>query len=78
MITVAVAGGTAPGLGRAIVTAIQQYPDQLRVIVLSRQTSTVPSWLEESDIEVRKVDYSSRDSLYDALRGVHTVNSSQR
>ena len=74
MITIAVPGGTAPGLGRAVVTAIQQYPDQLKVIVLSRQGSTVPEWLKNSGVEVRKVDYSSQDSLYDALQGVHTVS----
>lgn len=74
MITIAVAGGTSLGLGRAVVTAIQQYPDQLKAVVLSRKSSNVPAWLEETDIEVRKVDYSSEDSLYNALQGVHTVS----
>ncbi|KAH7356033.1 hypothetical protein BKA66DRAFT_474373 [Pyrenochaeta sp. MPI-SDFR-AT-0127] len=73
MITIAVAGGSSSGLGRSIVRAIQQYPDQLRAVVLSRQSSKVPAWLEETGIEVRKVDYSSEDSLYDALQGIHTV-----
>ena len=73
MITIAVAGGTSPGLGRSVVTAIQQYPDQLKAIVLSRESSKVPSWLQETNVEVRKVDYSSEDSLFAALQGVHTV-----
>jgi hypothetical protein len=73
MITVAVAGGTSPGLGRAVVTAVQQYPDQLQACVLSRESSIVPEWLQKKGIEVRKVDYSSEDSLYAALKGIQTV-----
>ncbi len=73
MIKVAVAGGTSPGLGRAVVTAIQEYPDQLDVIVLSRQSSQIPGWLQNARVEVRKVDYASEESLYEALHGVHTV-----
>jgi putative lipoic acid-binding regulatory protein len=73
MITVAVAGGTSPGLGRAVVTAIQEYPDKLQAIVLSRESSKIPEWLQQSGIEVRKVDYNSAESLYAALQGIHTV-----
>ncbi|KAH7092320.1 hypothetical protein FB567DRAFT_235860 [Paraphoma chrysanthemicola] len=73
MITIAVAGGTSPGLGRAVVTAIQDYPDKLHAVVLSRKSSAVPQWLQETGIEVRKVDYNSEDSLFAALQGVHTV-----
>ncbi|CAO2652030.1 Nn.00g003130.m01.CDS01 [Neocucurbitaria sp. VM-36] len=73
MITVAVAGGTSPGLGRSVVTAIQRYPNQLKVVVLSRQALKAPEWLEEIRVEVRKVDYSSEDSLYDALQDVICV-----
>ena len=71
---IAVAGGTAPQLGRAIVTAIQDYPDQLRAIVLTRPSSKIPSWLENLNVEIRKVDYMSEDSLTGALKDVHTVS----
>lgn len=74
MITIAVAGGSSPGLGRAVVSAIREYPSQLEVIVLSRQTSESPDWLRDAEIEVRKVDYASEDSLFKALQGVHTVS----
>ncbi|KAH8722659.1 hypothetical protein GQ44DRAFT_348038 [Phaeosphaeriaceae sp. PMI808] len=73
MITIAVAGGTSPGLGCSIVTAIRQHPNDLNVVVLSRESSSTPLWLQEARIEVRKVNYSSEDSLYRALQGVHTV-----
>lgn len=75
MITkVAVAGGTAPQLGQAIVTAIQDYPDLLQAIVLTRPNSKIPQWLEKLEVEIRRVDYMSEDSLVDALEDVHTVN----
>lgn len=71
MITIAVAGDTSPGLGRAVVTAIQKCPDQLNIIILSRQSSQVPEWLQKAKVEVRKVNYASEDSLFEALHGVH-------
>lgn len=74
MIKVAVPGGSSEGLGRAIVTAIQKYPGQLEVIVLSRESSQVPEWLQKAQVEVRKVDYNSESSLYEALQGVHTAS----
>lgn len=73
-IKVAVAGGTAPQLGRAIVTAIQDYPDQLQAIVLTRLSSKIPLWLQKLNVEIRRVDYMSEDSLLDALKDVHTVS----
>ena len=73
MITVAVAGGTSPGVGRSIVTVLQQYSDQFQPIVLSRQSTKVPQWLEDTGIELCKVDYTSEESLYEALQGVHKV-----
>lgn len=73
MITIAIAGGTSAGLGRAILTAVAQYPDQLRGVVLGRATSKTPQWLQDMGVEVRKVDYASEESLYAALQGVHTV-----
>jgi len=75
VIKVAIAGGTAPQLGRAIVTAIQDYPDQLQAIVLTRPSSRIPSWLERLNVEIRRVDYLSEDSLVVALDGVNTVSS---
>lgn len=74
MITVAVAGGSSPGLGRAVVTAIQKRSDELEVVVLSRKSSQIPAWLQDTRVEVRKVDYTSEDSLFEALQGVHTVS----
>lgn len=73
MITVAVAGGTSAGLGRSILTALSKYPDKLKGVVLGRATSRTPRWLEDMGVEVRKVDYKSEDSLFEALQGVHTV-----
>ncbi|PVH91427.1 NAD(P)-binding protein [Periconia macrospinosa] len=73
MITIAVAGGSSAGLGRSILTALKQYPDQLKGVVLGRASSKTPQWLEKMGVEVRKVDYSSVDSLTAALQGVHTV-----
>jgi uncharacterized protein YbjT (DUF2867 family) len=73
MITVAVAGGTSPGLGRSILEAIKQHPNHLHPIVLSRKSSKTPTWLESLEIEVRRVDYASEESLVEALQGVHTV-----
>lgn len=76
VIKVAVAGGTAPQLGRAIVTAIGDYPDQLQAIVLTRPSSKIPPWLEKLGVEIRRVDYLSEASLIDGLKGVHTVRLS--
>lgn len=73
VIKVAIAGGTAPQLGRAIVTAIQDYPDQLQAIVLTRPSSKIPPWLERLSVEIRRVDYMSEDLLVDQLKDVHTV-----
>ncbi|KAF2005676.1 NAD(P)-binding protein [Amniculicola lignicola CBS 123094] len=73
MITIAIAGGTSPGIGRAIVTAIQKYPTQLKPIIISRSASPTPAWLQNTDIEVRKVEYTSEDLLFKALQGVHTL-----
>jgi hypothetical protein len=74
MITVAVAGGTSPGLGRSILEALKQYPGKLKTIVLSRKTSDTPGWLADMSIEVRRVDYTSQEILTGALEGVHTVS----
>jgi uncharacterized protein YbjT (DUF2867 family) len=73
MITVAVAGGTSPGLGRSILEALKKYPEKLHAVVLSRNESKTPQWLKDLDIEVRRVNYKSETSLKAALVGVHTV-----
>ena len=73
MITVAVAGGSSPGLGRSILEALKQYPDKLKPIVVGRIGSNTPQWLEELNIDVRRVDYNSEDSAVEALQDVHTV-----
>ncbi|KAF2015095.1 NAD(P)-binding protein [Aaosphaeria arxii CBS 175.79] len=75
MITVAVAGGTSPGLGRSILEALINQPERVTPIVLSRETSKTPKWLSDLAIEVRRVNYQSPESLDDALNGVHTVIS---
>jgi uncharacterized protein YbjT (DUF2867 family) len=72
MVLVAVAGGTSPGLGRSIVTALHLHPDHTP-LVLSRASSPTPAWLVELGVPTRKVDYAEPDSLRRALEGVHTV-----
>jgi hypothetical protein len=73
-IKIVIAGGTAPQLGKAIVTAMQDYTDQLEAIVLTRPSSKIPEWLEKLNVEVRRVDYMSEDCLVKALQDVHTVS----
>jgi hypothetical protein len=73
MVLVAVAGGTSPGLGHSIVRSLQEHPDHTP-IVLSRQSSKTPEWIENMGVEVRKVDYHCQQSLVNALEGVHTVS----
>lgn len=72
MITIAVAGGTSPGLGRDIVTALLAHPTDFNPVILSR-SSKRPTWLAALDVEIRTVDYTSQSSLVSALAGVHTV-----
>ncbi|KAH6675230.1 hypothetical protein F5X68DRAFT_224321 [Plectosphaerella plurivora] len=80
MPTLALAGGTSPSLGRAIVTAVLQQTSW-NVLILSRSTKT-PLWLRAVDAaakrhSIKAVDYASIDSLTEALRSqpVHTVVS---
>lgn len=73
MLTVAVPGGTSPGLGRAVVKAIAET-DGLTPIVLTRPSSKIPEWLQASKIEVRRVDYSSEESCFAALEGINIVS----
>jgi uncharacterized protein YbjT (DUF2867 family) len=75
MVFVAVAGGTSPGLGRAVLEALLDNASHTP-IVLSRSSSKTPQWLQELGVEVRKVDYQSEESLVHALQGVHTASMS--
>lgn len=81
MPTLALAGGTSPSLGRAIVTAIleDQRLSAWNLVILSR-SSHIPTWLRAIDPDakrhiIHRVDYRSTDSLAHALQGVHTVVS---
>lgn len=71
MVTVAVAGGTSPTLGRSIVTAISQTTN--KPVILTRQSPNSPSTKYRA--EVRQVDYTDENSLVEALKDVHTVIS---
>jgi uncharacterized protein YbjT (DUF2867 family) len=72
MAVIAVVGGTGC-LGSNVTKACAENPKH-KVIIVSRETSKVPEWLEQlKNVEVRKVDYSSDESLKNALRGVDTV-----
>jgi uncharacterized protein YbjT (DUF2867 family) len=73
MVIIAVPGGTSSGLGRSIVTALHKNKTHTP-LVLTRQTSKIPQWLIDLEVEVRKVDYASEVSLVNALEGVHTVS----
>ncbi|KAK7608313.1 isoflavone reductase family protein [Phyllosticta paracitricarpa] len=85
MAIVAVAGGSSPTLGHAIVSATSLTPNT--PVILSRQTADTPPPDPETNlststsisratgaaIETRYVDYASSTSLAAALAGVHTV-----
>lgn len=66
---IAIAGGTSPTLGRALVQALQQTSNT--PIVLSRQSPTAPKIAHNAP--VRQVIYDNHTSLVEALRGVQTV-----
>ena len=74
MVLVAIAGGTSPTLGKAIVMAMLQTSNT--PIILSRAKSDAASQPDRIfGAEVRYADYDSKDSLAAALQGVHTVIS---
>ncbi|CAH0043779.1 unnamed protein product [Clonostachys solani] len=80
MPTLALAGGTSPSLGRAIVTAVFAHTSW-NVLILSRSTRP-PIWLRAIDQHAKRhkiaaVDYGSVDSLATTLKGqaVHTLVS---
>lgn len=70
MVLIAVAGGTSPTLGRAIVSAINGETNNNAIILSSR-----PSEGTKYGCEVCTADYGSIPSLVNALSGVHTVIS---
>ena len=80
MPTLAIAGGTSAGLGRAIVTAvISSEQSSWNIVILSRNPSA-PLWLRAIDkdgtsAQIHPVNYHCVDSLAAALNGVHTVVS---
>ncbi|KAF2193936.1 NmrA-like family protein [Zopfia rhizophila CBS 207.26] len=80
MPTLALAGGTSPSLGRAIITTLlSQRPVIWKIVILSR-SSHIPFWLRAVDqagthSQICAVDYHSMESLASALKGVHTVVS---
>ncbi|KAF2502459.1 NAD(P)-binding protein [Lophium mytilinum] len=72
MVVVAVAGGSSPAVGRSILQALKAHPKHTP-FVLTRLSSATPQWLQDLEIEVRRVDYQSEKSLLSALTGVHTL-----
>jgi uncharacterized protein YbjT (DUF2867 family) len=76
---IAISGGTSPGLGRSIVTALSNSPAN-QITILSRKTSKQPNWLEDflgtGKVEVVGVDYEDEEGLADVLRrrGVQIVS----
>jgi len=75
----AIAGGSSPTLGRAIVSAVISTLPHWSVVILSRN-NTRPLWLRALDPEsiyskISAVDYMSIDSLVPALQGVDTLVS---
>jgi uncharacterized protein YbjT (DUF2867 family) len=74
MTVIAVVGGTGC-LGSNVTKACAANPKH-KVIVVSRETSKVPEWLEQlKNVEVRQADYSSDESLKNVLQGIDTVRT---
>lgn len=78
MVKIAIAGGTSPTLGHAIVSALLRTPNT--PIILSRAPSAdndsstaTPTTLYGA--EVRHIDYTSAPSLTSALADIHTLIS---
>ena len=75
MVLVAIAGGTSPTLGKAIIKAIKDG-DRHEVVVLSRTNpKSTRGWACGQNFNVRVVDYGSIASLSQGLEGVHTLVS---
>lgn len=74
---VAVAGGTSATLGASIVSALLATQGRYTPVILSRESKRETSRLStlQKNVEIRYVDYSSRNSLVAALRDVEVVIS---
>lgn len=74
---VAIAGGTSPTLGASIVSALLATCGRYVPVILSREAKahSNPDFSSQYDVEIRRVDYSSRQSLVAALRDVDAVIS---
>jgi uncharacterized protein YbjT (DUF2867 family) len=74
---IAVAGGTSPTLGKAIVDALANSQTCAPIIIsrMKPNEKQPASRLTPSDasVPIRYADYTSKDSLISVLRGVHTV-----
>jgi hypothetical protein len=73
-------GGTSPGLGRSLVTALSVNL-QNEITVLSRKTSQIPQWLLDlshdstrKKVEVVKVNYEDEEALVEVLDRVDVVS----
>lgn len=80
MPTLAIAGGTSPSLGRAIISALLSPRTKHWDAVIFSRNDRKPLWLRAIDPEnkrtrIRTVDYLSVASLASALDGVHTLVS---
>jgi uncharacterized protein YbjT (DUF2867 family) len=69
---IAIAGGSSQ-LGRCIVQSLLDN-GKYRPIVLSRESSETPLWIKDLGVEVRRLDYLSKESCTEALKSVHTVS----
>jgi NmrA-like family len=81
MPSIAIAGGASPSLGRSLVQGILTLAPHWKITILSRPSSSVPSWLspilESGRANLRRVNYADHAALVSALRsvGAHTVIS---
>ncbi len=75
MVLVAIAGGTSPTLGNAIIKAIKEG-GRHEVVILSRSApKSTRGCAYGQKVDVRFVDYGSVASLRQGLQGVHTLIS---
>ena len=75
MVLVAIAGGSSPSLGTAIIKAIKEG-GRHEVVILSRVNSiSTRGWTSRPETDIRLVDYGSLRSLRQGLQGVHTLIS---
>ena len=81
MVKVAIAGGSSPTLGKAIVQAIQDTSTHTPIVLSRRERDhdgELKLWSgyeHGQQVQVRYVDYHDQSSLVTALQGIHTVIS---